>query len=510
MKILFINFNIGATPGINNGLAILSGVLKEKKHNVKLVFVCEELNYGFDLLRMKNDVIDFDPDIIGISLMETQFKYFADFCNDLRDYYKGFVICGGAYPTMSPGDVLSVKGVDAVCVGEGEDAMLEFVETLAAGKNNTNIKNLWFKLTDGTIIKNKLRSFKDLSGLPLEDKELFDLDKILPIKNYQLEVMFGRGCAYRCSYCINWSYMKRYEELCERAVGVKDYIRMKEINTVISEIRDSISRHPQIKKIAFIDDNFLMYSNYLENFFKRYKEEIDLPFMCNAMPVSYNASKAKILKEAGCDDVRFGVESGSERIKKDILRRPISNRAIVDAFKINRVLGMMTSSFNMIGLPTETREEVLETLRLNAAIMPETVKVMTFYPFKNTPIYDLCEQLDLIDEDKKFRLDNYDTFTCLRFPFEHQFFLRKVQAAFNWYINLFLDNAASSKYGGLIKDIERMNESEWNEFDFYAVDEEVSRDLRRSGLAHYSKFVNRSLAVKYPSKHLEKGGKIAW
>lgn len=502
MRILFINFNIGSTTGINNGLAILSAVLKQKNHRVGLIFISEELGYNFDLKRLKQDILKFNADVIGISIMEPQFKYMETFCHDLRNYYKGFVVCGGPYPTMDPENVLSVKGLDAICVGEGEDAISELVEALGAKKNFRNIKNLWFKSHDGTIVKNRLRPFKDLNELPPEDKELFDLDKILPIKNYQLEMMISRGCIYKCSYCINQSYVDQYKSLCDEPIGVKEYLRIKKADTVIQEIKDTVSKHPQVKKIAFIDDDFLMNSSSMENFFQKYKKEIGLPFMCNANPMSYSTSKGRLLKEVGCDDIRFGVESGSERIKKDILKRPITNRSVINAFKINKELGLMTSSFNMIGLPTETKDEVFETLRLNALIAPDTVKVMTFYPFKNTPIYDLCVKLNLIDYDKKKELDSYDTFTCLRFPPEQQLFLKKVQTAFNWYINIFLNSGSSLQYHKLINDIEMMTEDEWNKFDFYAVDEDISQKLRKERLPHYSKFVNRSLAVKFPSRHL--------
>lgn len=502
MRILFVNFNIGSTAGINNGLAILSAALKEKGHKVGLIFVCEELGYNFDLERMKQDVLKYDADVIGISLMEPQFKYMEAFCDDLSNYYAGFIVCGGPYPTMDPENVLSIEGVDAVCIGEGEDAVIDLVDALEKGKDYRDIKNLWFKLEDGTIIKNRLRPFKDLNELPPEDKELFDLEKILTLKNYQLEMSLGRGCIYHCSYCINQPYLDKYMDLCERPVSAKEYVRMKNIDTAIKEIKNSISKHPKIRKIAFIDDNFIMYDSFLEEFLKRYKEEIGLPFMCNATPASFNISKVKLLKEAGCDDVRFGVESGSERIKKDIMDRPVSNNSVINAFRINREVGLMTSSFNMIGLPTETKEEVLETLKLNAILMPDTVKAMTFYPFKNTPIYDLCVKLNLIDYDKKWQLDNYDTFTCLKFPAEHQLFLKKIQTAFNWYINAFLNNGASLEYRKLIDDVEKMTEDEWDKYDFYAVDEEISQKLKKRGTPHYSKFVNRSLAVKYPSKHL--------
>lgn len=502
MKILFINFNIGATAGINNGLAILSAVLKKKNNSVGLLFICEELDYGFDLSRIRKDIINFGPDIIGISLMEPQFKYMEELCEDLQSYYKGFVICGGPHPTMDPETVLSVKGIDAVCIGEGEDALLELVEALEEGKAYTRIKNFWFKLADGTIVKNRLRNFKNLDELPPDDKELFDLKKILPLKNYQLEMMFGRGCVYKCTYCINDPYVRQYNNLSDGTVNVKEYIRVKNPDAVITEIKDTIQRHPEIKKIAFIDDNLLMYTEFIKEFFQKYKEGIGLPFMCNSNPASLTANKAKLLKEAGCDDIRFGLESGSERIKKDIMKRPIANHNIVKAFNITRDMGLMTSSFNMIGLPTETKEEVFETLKLNAQIMPDSIKVMTFYPFKNTPIYDLCEELNLIDYDKKRKLDNYDTFTCLKFPGEYQLFLKKMQTAFNWYINLLLNNEASLEYGKLIKDIEKMSEDDWEKFDFYAVDEEFSRRKRKKNVPHYSKFINRSLAVKFPSKHM--------
>jgi radical SAM superfamily enzyme YgiQ (UPF0313 family) len=500
VRILFMDFNLNATPGINNGLAILSAVLKKNNHQIGLIFLCEELGYSFELSRIRQDILKAKPDVIGISLMETQLKYMVDFCNDLRTYYKGFMICGGPHPTMDPEGSLSIRGIDAVCVGEGDDALVELAAALEAGKDYKNISNLWFKLPNGLIIKNKLRPFKNLNELPAEDKELFNLDKILPIKNYQLETIRGRGCVYGCSYCINHSYLEKYLQLCEKAVTTKEYVRAKKMDTVLTEIKDTVRKHPQIQKIAFIDDDFLMYPD-LENFCTKYREEIDLPFICNVNPLSFNFSKGKLLREGGCEVIRLGVESGSERIKKEVMKRPISNKSISRTSNGAIELGLGTSFYNMIGLPTETKEDILKTLRLNAALRPDFVKLMTFYPFKNTPLYNLCIKLNLIDINKRDSLDNYDTYTCLRFSPMHQLFLKKIQTAFNWYINLFLDNAASPRYKALIKTIESMTEDELEKFDFLAVDEEVSRNVRKKGVLHYSKFLNRSLAVKFPSEH---------
>jgi radical SAM superfamily enzyme YgiQ (UPF0313 family) len=501
MKVLFINFNIDSTVGINNGIAILSAVLKRENHQVSLLFITKELGYEFDLKRIRSDVVKINPDIIGISLMEPQFKFAVALCEELKHFYKGKIICGGPYPTMDPETVLGVDAVDAVCIGEGEDALVEFAACVEGGRDYSTIKNIWTKDEKGTIIRNNLRPFKSLKELPPEDKGIFDLKKILPLKNYQLETMLGRGCLYKCSYCINQPYIGQYKKLSDTPVKLKDYARVKDIDTALKEIKDITERFPQIKKISFIDDNFLMYNDFLESFCERYREEIALPFICNVNPISFNEHKGNILKSAGCDDIRFGIESGSERVKKEVMKRSISNSAVRNAFEIGKKLGLMTSSFNMIGLPTETREEIFETLRLNAEIQPDSMKVMTFYPFKNTPIYDLCEKLNLIDYQKKRELSNYDTFTCLKFPLEHRLFLEKVQGVFNWYINVMLDNGASPRYQKLIDTVEKMNGEEWRSFDYRAADNEVSSKLRKDGIVHYTKFVNRSLAARYPSRH---------
>ena len=498
MKILFVNFNVGSTPGINNGIAILSAVLKNKGHHVELMFLSEEMGYSFDIKRIGKDIIRFNPDIIGISLMEPQFKYMKKFCHDLKNCFSGFVICGGPHPTMDPVAVLSVEGVNAVCIGEGEDALCELADALKSKADYRQIKNLWYKMPDGTITRNKLRPFKKIDELPVEDKELFDLDKLIELKNLQLEMMIGRGCPYKCSYCINESYFKQYKNMCNETIRMKDYLRTKKVDVVIKEINDSVSKHPQIKKLSFIDDNLLVYGNLIDDFCKKYKREIGLPFLCNVNPMSFDEAKGKLLKDAGCEVIRFGIESGSERIKRDIMKRHITNESVEKTFNIARKLGIMTSSYNMIGLPTETKKEVFKTLRLNAAILPDTVKIMTFYPFKNTPIYGLCIRLALINHDKKEKLDNYDTFTCLNFSSEHQLFLKKIQIAFSWYLNAFLENEASVRYHKLITRIEAMNEDEWCGFDFDAEDRHISNKLKAQNVLHYTKFT-RSLAVRFLS-----------
>ncbi|MCX5815855.1 MAG: cobalamin-dependent protein [Proteobacteria bacterium] len=278
MKILFVNFNLGATAGINNGIAAMSAVLKERGHQVELIFLAESLGYDFDLQRLKKDIVRINPDVLGLSVMEPQFKYAVEFCRYLTTYYSGVVVVGGPYPTMDPETVLSVEGVNAVCVGEGEEAICELMDAVYKGENINSIKNLWVKSSDGSIARNKLRPFIDLRKVPPEDKNLFDLNKILSLKNYQLEVMASRGCAFKCTYCINGSYVALCRKLSDGAAKFKDYIRVKDAQIILTEIKNVITLHPEVKKIAFIDDNFATNLRFLEDFCLLYKEDIGLPF----------------------------------------------------------------------------------------------------------------------------------------------------------------------------------------------------------------------------------------
>ena len=501
-KILLVNFSVGATTGVNHGVAIISSILKRKGCQVDMLFICEDLDYPFDLATMREDVLKLNPDLIALSFLEPQIKYVEEFCRDLKHYFSGLVVCGGAGPTMVADRVLAIDGVDIVCVGEGEEAISELMDAVQCDTDYRTIQNLWIKEPDGSITKNQLRPFIDLRTLPPEDYELFDLDKILPLKGYQLGVLLGRGCLHKCSYCINDGYLRLYEDRgSEKPETRKRYVRVKDVSTAIKEIKDAIRKHPQITKIAFGDDNVLFYGEAGKLFFERYKEEIGLPFRCNGSPALFTPSKGLFLKETGCVDIGFGLESGSERIKKELLQRPMSNSSVIDAFRATKDLDLMTNSFNMIGLPTETKEEVFATLSLNAMIMPDCIKMMTFYPFESTPIYDLCQKMKILDHDRKRELDNYQTATCLKFPAEHELFLKKVQAIFNWYINIMLNNEASSQYQKLVDKVEAMSQTEWDQFDFLSADKETSDAFRKKGIVHYTKFVNHSLAAKFPSKH---------
>ena len=166
--------------------------------------------------------------------------------------------------------MIEETSVDAVCIGEGENAMLELVENLTAGESITEIENLWVK-KDGQITRNPIRPLiQDLDQVPLPDHELFR--RVIPDRIWYACVLTGRGCPYHCTYCFNHAYRELYK-------GKGKYIRRRSVDNVLEELRE-LKKHKCYRFVKFADDIFTLQHDWLEEFCPRYQEEIGLPFSC--------------------------------------------------------------------------------------------------------------------------------------------------------------------------------------------------------------------------------------
>lgn len=172
------------------GIMSLSAVLKQKGHKVELLKT-QNLNFKQIVEKVK----DFSPDIFAYSIMTGEHNYYFDLNQNLKKKFKVFSIFGGPHPTFYP-ETIYKNGVDAVCLGEGEGAILELVENLAKKKSINKIRNLWIK--DGNqIIKNPIRPLvENLDILPFPDREII-YNSSPEFKKYKSKFFFsGRGCPY--------------------------------------------------------------------------------------------------------------------------------------------------------------------------------------------------------------------------------------------------------------------------------------------------------------------------
>ncbi len=379
MKILFVYTDINVRGGARSyqfGIGSLSAVLKRSGHQTGLHYM-----YGrYDTAPLKAEIANFQPDIIAFSAVSPQFQYVRQIVADLQPF-RAFSLLGGQHATLAPECLEHLPGLNAVCVGEGEQPMLELVEALQAGKSVDAIRNLWIRKQDGTLIRNPTRPFiENLDDLPFVDRELFDYQAIVNSDFDTALFMFSRGCPYNCTFCSNHALRVKQEGR---------YVRFRSVESCLHEIRE-VSHRYRVKALYFNDDCFTARRDFVEEFCARYKEELSLPFDINARPETLNDDMCRRLKEAGCRRISIGIENGSEKFRREVLGRSTTNEQIVRAFEACRKAGLKTKSFNIVGFPMETPAIFRETVELNARIHPDSVIIGIFEPYPGTKLAEVC------------------------------------------------------------------------------------------------------------------------
>ena len=241
-----------------------------------------------------------------------------------------------------------------------------------------------------------MRPLIDLNSLPCPDWSLFNKRHLIGVYRGKIcnrgHYLTMRGCPYACSYCTNNYFKKLYK-------GKGRFVRLESVGRTVNNLK-KLKKDYDLDIIKFSDDLFLVRSiEELKYFRDDYKKHINLPFLISVTPNMVTEEKIKIIQEAGCVHLSIGIESGNERIRKEILNRNITNEQILNAFKIANKLGIRTSSFNMIDLPTETRRDVFKTIEMNRMAKVGTANVYYLYPFPKTEIRAYCENQNMIPPD---------------------------------------------------------------------------------------------------------------
>jgi radical SAM superfamily enzyme YgiQ (UPF0313 family) len=423
MKILLIYPNIVESPkDISTGLAILAALCKKEGHSVSLI----DSTFKISDSKIINQAKNFNPDLILITTATNDFDYAVHICSLLKKHLNKPIIAGGYHPTIAPEETIAKDCFDIICIGEGELALLEFLKAFEKEKIKTNIKNLWFKNKKGEIIKNPLRPLvQDLDSLSFPDREIFDYKKYLKWNHGTATFISTRGCPFRCSYCINHFLIKKYK-------GKGKYVRFRSIGNLFQEIKDVLKTHT-IKNIEFYDDTFTLDDQRTREFCKRYPKEISLPFNINVRVNAIKPEHFKLLKKAGCIRVSLGIEAGDPYIRNKILKRDMTDEQIISTFNEARKAGLKTYSFNMVGIPFETKKSIEKTIQLNRKCKPDFVGVSIFNVFRGTEIYDICKKNNWI---KKTYSKSYFYESNINHPNFKSSELKKIRNSFGFKVFL--------------------------------------------------------------------------
>lgn len=437
MRVLFIYPEIETHGNIPIALTTLSAVLRSAKHSVD-VFDCsqyvpeyalEEKNASQGIFKptppapvpvpprrdikclhedLARAVDAFNADIVGITATSGTYPLGLE-CGDIvkKHFPDKIVIVGGIHPTICPEEVIAETSVDMICVGEGEDALLELCDALQKNKSINGIKNLWVKdkKNPQVVYKNPPRNLKDLNTLPVPDFSDFnDYDFYRPLDGNRYKMMntdISRGCVFKCSYCSNHLLQELFS-------GCGNYHRKKDPHLAIAHIKQLKDRY-QFNAVRFWDEDFTVFpAAYLKEFARLYKAEVNLPFVVYAGTRSVTREKVEYLKEMGCITMAMAIESGNYWMRKYVLNRDITDEDIIEKYRIVKQSGIRVSAYNMIGLPFETREMVFDTINLNRKVAPATSSVSAYLPYPKTRLAETAQKFGFLKTSSvysKFKTD---------------------------------------------------------------------------------------------------------
>lgn len=369
------------------GVMTLSSYLKCKGHD------CDIVVGGKNAIVKK--IKEFKPDFLAFSTMTIQHNWVLDTAKYLRAIGVSTpIIIGGPQATFFPA-IIENPQVDIVCKGEGEEALADLLDLSDGNLDYSAVKNLCVK-KQGKIFDNEVRTLRDdLDTLPFPDRHLYDRYPYFNNRTYEI-FMATRGCPYSCNFCFNHAQRKIYKDKGR-------YIRLRSAKNVIEEIK-SVEKKRNIKLVMFTDSTFNLDKKWFLEFMDEYRKNVDIPYSCNLHAGLLDEDIVKAISETNCANVRFAIETGNEKLRKNVLNKQLSNEQIRNTARLLKKYKIRLIAFNMFGLPTETLENAFETIKLNQEVKPYAVSNDIFLPFPGLEITKYAIEKGIIKENDTEKL----------------------------------------------------------------------------------------------------------
>jgi len=410
---------------IQFGISYISSVLKENGHQTKLLVLSS--NKPLASKKKTNSFInEFGPDIVCFTAIFSEYDFIEKMAGFIKKQWPDkFLLIGGVHATLNPDKV--IKGsFDALCIGEGEYPTLELCRQLSNNQTPHAIVNLWIKSHSGRIEKNDTNNFlQDLDSLPFPDRDMWK-PWMKERLDDELDILLGRGCPYRCTYCCNHALQK---------VANGKYVRMRSPENILEELTFIHKKYPNMKRVYCEVESIVLNRSWLFDFCKQLKDfnstiDKSISYGCNfrISPQSIDQKIFSTLKETNFYRINIGLESGSEKIRREVLKRKYSNEDFLKIVSMARKCGLKVYIFNMIGIPGETYKDHMETVSVNRQCQPDAHFTSIFYPYPGTELYDICVKNGLINHSIDTRMERRKS--CIE---SLGFTKPQIQRAYTWF-----------------------------------------------------------------------------
>lgn len=332
---------------------------------------------------------DFKPYIVGISIFTTKVAGAFRAAEIVKSLNASIpVVIGGPHPSVRAEESLRIcPHVDFAIRGEGEISFLRLIEAIEKQTSYHKVDGLSYR-SNGRIIHNQQSDFiPNLDEIGFPERNLLFHKSAYTSEDMGL-IMTGRGCPFGCTFC--------------SSVGVwRRIARFRSVKNVLAEIKQ-VQKDFGCVQFAFKDDTFTLKRDRVLELCREIKAAgLNIKWDCNARANLLDETLLKEMKSAGCNGIKMGIESGSERIRQDIMNKGVTTEQIKNAARLIRKAGIHWTGYFMMGLPTETKEEMHQTLSLMRDIKPDFASLSVYEPFPGTALYDENLQENLFAKSRE-------------------------------------------------------------------------------------------------------------
>ncbi|MBF0177058.1 MAG: radical SAM protein [Magnetococcales bacterium] len=393
MKVVFVEFlNVFNDQ---HGIYSLSATLKENGIDVDYI---KRMNPGRSLSR----IIKNPPDVILYSSFTSSIQSIMDFDKKVKEILPDIKsVVGGHGVTFEP-TAVSGSTIDAVCIGEGELVLPEFLLN--------GFQPIYNIFLNGMEPSTQYAPLVNPDELPFPDRDIiYNKDSLLrdlPSKQF----FSGRGCPYRCTYCFNHQFNDMFKEN-------GPIIRKKSVDYLLEEIRIIKGKYPLIN-VHFNDDTFIINKKWFFEFCERFPK-LGLTYSCNVRANLVNEEIAEALRASNCLNVTWSIESGNDHHLQKTLKRAMTKKHILNASAYLHKHEIPFRTANLIGLPGETFDEMQETVEINIKAKPSLALANIFIPYPGVELTRYSIEKGFFNKENKLPR-NYFTRSPLNFTKDEQ------------------------------------------------------------------------------------------
>ena len=385
-------------PGM--GVLVLAAVARARGYRVQLVDAKQQ---GASIDDVSRQIAALQPDYLGLSATTISVTNGARIAARVKELRPGVVtILGGAHVSAIPERTLDAfPALDFGVVGEGEHSLFDLLARLEDGRAVDDVPGLAFR-RDGRARANPRAPYiDDLDALPLPAWDLlpdfphrFQPSLFTYPRTPVATLITSRGCPFSCSFC-------------DRSTSGRKG-RMHSVAYVVQLCRHLVARG--VRHVIFVDDLFTVRKQRVVDLCQAFLDEgFTFTWSCNSHPNLLDLDTLKLMRRAGCWQIAYGIESGSQRIL-DVVKREVGIPRMRETLRMTRAAGIRTKGYVMIGHPTEGLDSLAETAAFLKQVELDLCQITKFTPYPGTPAYPTIRAHGTFDE-------NWEQMNAMNFTF---------------------------------------------------------------------------------------------